>query len=92
MQVPQPDHDALWHLIYVVAPVILTLLGGQMAMYRANKHRGEERDKKIAETLLMKDNRLAILLENYRLHEHVEREGPLTAENIRYPRDKRTSS
>jgi len=62
--------------------VILTLGTSQWLVYLANKKRGQE-----------KDNRLATLLENYRLHDHGEwkdenSEGALHAENMRFPRER----
>jgi hypothetical protein len=74
LQIPPPESFQS-HLLFVALPVILATAAGQMLSYFANRKRGKD-----------KDNRLAMLLEEYRLHEHEENAGALQAENIRYPR------
>jgi len=77
---PLPDHAAS-NFFWIALPTILTLGASQWLVLLANRKRGRE-----------KDNRLAVLLDNYRLHEHGEwkdenSKGPLNAENMRFPRD-----
>lgn len=89
MQTPQPENVAA-HFFWIALPIILATLAGQWASYRASRKRGEAKDKERGSEQLLKDNRLAILLDNYRLHDHPEKSGPLHAENVRYPRGEDT--
>ncbi len=81
------NQNILWHFFWIVLPVMLTVMGSQWLSQRANRKRGEEKDRKRFLMDLEKDNRLAILLENYRLHEHVEKDATLHSDGIRYPRE-----
>ena len=92
MQIPKAeDQNVAWHFFWIVLPVVLSVLAGQFFSYQASKRRGEKKDKARMEQQDLKDDRLAMLLEQYRLHDHSEWKhdsstGPLHAENIRYPR------
>jgi hypothetical protein len=90
LQIQQPENVSA-HFFWIALPIILSLGAGQLATYFANARKGMKKDLERKQAELEKDNRLAIMLENYRLHDHGEwkdeqSEGPLHAENIRFPR------
>jgi hypothetical protein len=91
VQIPSPPDSAAMHFFWIALPVILTLGAGQVLTYFANKHRGDEKDKKHFQEERDKEQKFETLLENFNLHAHNEwrnedSTGPLHAENIRFPK------
>jgi hypothetical protein len=87
----QPTENVAAHFFWIALPIILTLGAGQIAAYLANTRRGKKKDIERREQELQKENKLATLFENFPLHDHGEwkdenSEGPLHAENMRFPR------
>jgi hypothetical protein len=79
----QPDSTMQQHFVSIALPIIGAFIAKELSSWlrdlRREKREKAERGKK--------DNELAILLRNYRLHDHPEPEGVLHAENIRYARE-----
>jgi hypothetical protein len=92
VQIPSPESFQS-HLLSIALPVILTTAAGQILAYMANKRRGDEKDIERQKAEATKEDRFAVLLENYNLHAHNEWKndestGALHAENIRFPRSR----
>jgi hypothetical protein len=86
VQIPPPPDSAATHFFWIAVPVILSTAAGQIITFLANKARGDEKDRKRAIEEAEKEERAAVLLANYPLHQHTESRGQLRAENIRFPR------
>jgi hypothetical protein len=93
LQIPPPPDSATTHFFWIALPVIMTTTAGQVLAYLANKRRGDEKDIERQRAEARKEDRFAVLLENYNLHahnewKHEESTGALHAENIRFPRSR----
>lgn len=69
-QVPPPE-SLQGHFLSIALPIILSFLAKEFWASRRERSR---------------DNKLAVLLTEYRLHRHDEKKGALTAEGVTYPR------
>lgn len=74
MQIPPESLEA--HFLSISLPIILSWGGVELSRWL----RDRKREKRGA-------SELGFLLKNFQLHYHTEPDGPLHAENIRYPRN-----
>ena len=80
---PQAE-SLLGHFLTIALPIILAFLLKEWSSTRREKKRAA----RLVQEKLLQDSELTTLLRNYRLHDHTEQSGPLSAEQIRYPREK----
>lgn len=80
MQIP-PAESLGGHFLSIALPIILAFAGHAYFSWRGD----QKKERKKAQEVLEKDNQLALLLREYKLHYHKENTGALHAEAIRYP-------
>lgn len=94
-QTVTPPENVGAHFFWIALPVMMSTALGQFIIWLTSKRRGEKKDRERAELEAKKEERAAVLLENFPIHAHGEykdenSKGPLRVENMRFPvRDKK---